>query len=190
MIVFYGIFVKKQYKMSTILVFAGSNSSTSINHKLATFTASVLSNNDVILLDMAKVTIPIYSEDAEKNDGFSTELKKVNNAIISADALVISVNEHNSGLSSFFKNLIDWLSRLDRNFLEGKKVLLLSTSPGKRGAISAMEQAKGVLPRFGAEIVATFSLPSFYDNFKEGVLIEPNIKKEYQEVINQFLAKL
>lgn len=176
--------------MSNILAFAGSNSSTSINYKLATFTASVLGDNAVTLLDMSKVNIPMYSEDAEKNDGFSTELKNVNSAIASADALVIAVNEHNSGLSSFFKNLIDWLSRLDRNFLEGKRVLLLSTSPGKRGAISAMEQAKGVLPRFGAEIVASFSLPSFYDNFKEDVFVASNLKTEYQAVVDQFLAKL
>ncbi|MGJ8732984.1 MAG: NADPH-dependent FMN reductase, partial [Cellulophaga sp.] len=59
--------------MSTILAFAGSNSSTSINHKLATFTAGILGNNDVTVLDMAKVTISMYSEDAEKNNGFSSE---------------------------------------------------------------------------------------------------------------------
>ncbi|MGJ8733798.1 MAG: NADPH-dependent FMN reductase, partial [Cellulophaga sp.] len=127
---------------------------------------------------------------AEKNNGFSSELKEINDAIAKADALVISVNEHNSGLSSFFKNLIDWLSRLDRNFLEGKKVLLLATSPGKRGALSALKQAEGVLPRFGAEIVATFALPSFNDNFKEGVLITSDVKTEYQAAVNQFLEKL
>ncbi|MDO6491046.1 MULTISPECIES: NADPH-dependent FMN reductase [unclassified Cellulophaga] len=176
--------------MSTILAFAGSNSSTSINHKLATFTAGILGNNDVTVLDMAKVTISMYSEDAEKNNGFSSELKEINDAIAKADALVISVNEHNSGLSSFFKNLIDWLSRLDRNFLEGKKVLLLATSPGKRGALSALKQAEGVLPRFGAEIVATFALPSFNDNFKDGILIESDVKTEYQAAVNQFLEKL
>lgn len=176
--------------MSTILAFAGSNSSTSINHKLITFTANILGNNNVKVLDMAKVTIPMYSEDAEKNNGFSSELKDINNTIAKVDALVISVNEHNSGLSSFFKNLIDWLSRLDRNFLEGKKVLLLSTSPGKRGAISALEQAEGVLPRFGAEIVAKFSLPSFNDNFKDEVLIASDVKTAYQAAVNQFLEKL
>ena len=87
--------------------------------------------------------------------------------ISEADALIISVNEHNGSWSAFFKNIIDWLSRLDRNFLEGKKILLMSTSPGKRGGLSALEYAKSVLPRFGAEIVESFSFPSFYENFSE-----------------------
>ncbi|SFW23073.1 NADPH-dependent FMN reductase [Cellulophaga fucicola] len=176
--------------MSKILAFAGSNSSSSINYKLVNFTAGLLSDHNVTLLDMAAVNLPLYSEDLEKNEGFSAELKEIKEAISNADALVLSVNEHNSGLSSFFKNLLDWLSRYDRNFLENKKVLLLSTSPGKRAAISAKEQASGMLPRFGAEIAATFSLPSFYDNLKEDGIIDPDLNKSHKEAIDQFLAKI
>src|SRR5690606_1728932 len=82
-------------------------------------------------------------------------------------ALVISVNEHNGMVSAYFKNTIDWLSRLDRKFLEGKKVLLMSTSNGKRGAASALEYTKNILPRFGATVDESFSIPFYSENFSE-----------------------
>jgi len=46
-------------------------------------------------------------------------------------------------------------------------VLLLSTSPGKRGGLTALEYTGSVLPRFDAEIIARFSLPSFSENLAE-----------------------
>ena len=116
------------------------------------------------------------------------ELKK---DILNADGIVISVNEHNGGLSAYFKNLIDWLSRLDRDFIRDKKVLLMSTSPGKRGAIGAHEAANKMLSRFGAEILGSFSLPSFYDNFDvEKGIIDVELSKQHQGEIATFISKI
>ena len=109
----------------------------------------------------------MFGEDLENEKGYSVELRMLYNKIKEADALVISVNEHNSTVSAYFKNTIDWLSRLDRNFLKDKKVLLMSTSNGKRGAASALEYTKNVLPRFGATIIESFSFPSYSENFSE-----------------------
>ena len=54
---------------------------------------------------------------------------------------------------------------MELKFLAGKKVLLMSTSPGRRGAASALAYTESVLPRFGAEVVSSFSFPSFNENF-------------------------
>jgi NAD(P)H-dependent FMN reductase len=109
----------------------------------------------------------MFGEDIEREKGYSVDLKMLYNKIKEADALVISVNEHNGMVSAYFKNTMDWLSRNDRNFLEGKKILLMSTSNGKRGAASALEYTKNVLPRFGGTIVESFSFPSYSENFSE-----------------------
>ncbi|GAA3509880.1 NAD(P)H-dependent oxidoreductase [Aquimarina addita] len=153
--------------MKNILAFAGSNSSTSINHTLVEYVATHISDHQVKVLKLSSYSMPIYSEDEEKNNGFPGMTLGLKQEISEADALVISVNEHNGSWSAFFKNSIDWLSRLDRNFLEGKKILLMSTAPGQRGGLSALEFAKKVLPRFGGEIVQSFSFPSFYTNFSQ-----------------------
>ncbi|OAD91989.1 NADPH-dependent FMN reductase [Aequorivita soesokkakensis] len=153
--------------MKKILFFAGSNSSKSINHKLVTFAASQIVGHNVEIIKLTDYELPMFSEDIEREKGYSVNLKMLNNKIKEADALVISVNEHNRMVSAFFKNTIDWLSRLDRNFLEGKKILLMSTSRGKLGAASSLEATKNVLPRFGATIVESFSFPSYSENFSE-----------------------
>jgi len=153
--------------MKKILCFAGSNSSLSINHKLVAFAASQISGSEIKLIRLTDYNFPMYSEDIEREKGFPVDVRLLKNEIADVDALIISVNEHNGMVSAFFKNTIDWLSRLDRNFLEGKKILVMSTSNGKRGAASALEYTKNVLPRFGAEVLESFSFPSFSENFSE-----------------------
>ncbi|SRX75984.1 NADPH-dependent FMN reductase [Aequorivita antarctica] len=153
--------------MKKILFLAGSNSSKSINYKLIVFTASQFAEQTVQIIKLTDFDLPMFGEDIEREKGYSVDLKMLYNKIKDAEALVISVNEHNGTVSAYFKNTIDWLSRLDRNFLEDKKVLLMSTSNGKRGAASALEYTKNVLPRFGATVVESFSFPSFSENFSE-----------------------
>lgn len=154
--------------MKKILAFAGSNSSTSINAKLLNLVVGKISNHEVHRIDLASYDVPIYSADIEKTAGMPSPSLQLKNLIDKHEALIISVNEHNSAPSAFFKNHMDWLSRVDSTFLQGKKVLLMSTSPGKRGAKTSLEFVRDILlPRFGAEIVESFSLPSFGENFDE-----------------------
>ncbi|WP_127141774.1 NADPH-dependent FMN reductase [Flagellimonas marinaquae] len=176
--------------MAAILAFAGSNSSTSINFKLVKLTATMVENHDVQTLDLAEHPFPMYSEDLEKEKGYSDALTQFKRHIAQADGIILSVNEHNGNPSAYFKNLLDWLSRMERNFLEGTKVLLMSTSGGKRGAKGSLGVIEGMLPRFGAEVVATFSLPSFYDNFSEDGILDKDLKAEHQSAVQSFLDSL
>jgi NAD(P)H-dependent FMN reductase len=177
--------------MANILAFAGSNSSTSINYELVKFTASLVNNHDVQLINMAKLPFPMYSEDYEKKNGFSNSLVELKNDIGKADGLVLSVNEHNSNPSAFFKNVLDWLSRVDIEFLADTKVLLMSTSPGKGGAKHALEVVGNMLPIFEAEIVERFSLPSFSKNFDgDNGILDSDLSEQYHNAIHNFLASL
>ncbi len=178
--------------MKTILAFAGSNSSTSINHEFVKYTLSQISTFNTQLLKMSEMPFPMYSADEEKNVGFKNSLHELNNDINKADGIIISVNEHNGNPSAYFKNLIDWLSRLDKSFLKGKKVLLMSTSPGGRGGQGALNVTKNLLPYFGAEIMNSFSLPSFGQNFsvEKAMIINDDLKKEHLLILNEFLSLL
>ncbi|GAB4507719.1 MAG: NADPH-dependent FMN reductase [Allomuricauda sp.] len=176
--------------MAAILAFAGSNSSTSINFKLVELTTSLVQNHDLQTLNMAEHPFPMFSEDLEREKGYPDALTGLKEQIAQADGIILSVNEHNGNPSAYFKNLLDWLSRLERNFLEGTKVLLMSTSGGKRGAKGSLGVIEGMLPRFGAEIVATFSLPSFYDNFSEDGILDEDLKAGHQHALQTFLDSL
>jgi NAD(P)H-dependent FMN reductase len=177
--------------MSHIVGFAGSNSSTSINYKLVRYTASLIKNSELRLLDMANYPFPMYSEDYEKQHGFSNSLVEFKEDIKKASGIILSVNEHNSNPSAFFKNIIDWLSRVDKDFIKGQKVFLMATSGGKRGAQSSLEVSEKLLSRFGAEIVSTFSLPNFNDNFdiNKGIL-DTALASEHSEKLETFLASI
>ncbi|MCX2719734.1 NADPH-dependent FMN reductase [Lentiprolixibacter aurantiacus] len=173
--------------MAKIIAFAGSNSSRSINFKLVKHTVGSLEGHDVELLNLAEHPFPMYSEDLERDQGFPEELLNFCKALQESDALVLSVNEHNGNPSAYFKNLLDWCSRINRNFLEGTSVFLMSASPGKRGGIGSHGVIEKMLPRFGAEITATFSLPSFHSNFtaNEGIT-DADLSEEHKKALSAF----
>ena len=162
-----------------IIAFGGSSSKNSINKKLATYTAKQFKNTEVEILDLNDFEMPLFSVDKEEN-GFPEEAQKFLNKIKEADLIVVSLAEHNGNYSVAFKNILDWSSRINNKIFQGKKMLLMATSPGGRGGKSVIEIAKDRFPRHGANLVGTFSLPSFYENFDEvNGITNPDLKRSY-----------
>ncbi|WP_026839036.1 NADPH-dependent FMN reductase [Gillisia sp. JM1] len=176
--------------MKKILAFAGSNSSTSINHKFITHIANRINGHDIKVIKLMEYDIPIYSVDKESTSGFPLDIQVIKNLISEHDALMISVNEHNGAVSAFFKNILDWLSRLDKNFLVDKKILLVSTSPGARGAASSLEYTKGILSRFGGQVIESFSFPSFNDNFDNDTVQNEVLNMGIEDVLTTFAHEI
>lgn len=178
--------------MSYILTLSGSNSATSINTDFLRFIQSCIKTTETKELDLRTLSIPMYSIDLENSRGIPVDVQIIKNKISESAGLVLSVNEHNGSVSVFFKNILDWLSRADRNFLERKKILLLSTSPGARGASAALEYTKSTLPRFGGVITESFSFPSFYDNFDIATktIKDPLLEMGIKEVVASYLQQL
>ena len=85
--------------------------------------------------------------------------------IDSFEHIFITTNEHNQNLSAFFKNILDWLSRTELKFLENKKIFILSTSNGKRGALGANESLQKLVERFGCTVFESYAFSSFSENF-------------------------
>ena len=150
-----------------ILAFAGSNSKQSINKKLATYAAHLFVNSVVEILDLNDYELPLFSVDRENDIGYPKLAQNFLNKIADSDFIVLSLAENNGNYSSAFKNCIDWASRINPKIFQKKPMLLMATSPGARGGASVLEIAAKNLPRFDADIKATFSLPSFNENFSE-----------------------
>ena len=177
--------------MAKILAFAGSNSSQSINYALVKHTVASLSEHDVQLLNMANYPFPLFSEDLEKKQGYSNSLVEFKDYIRRVDGIVLAVNEHNGNPSAYFKNLVDWLSRLERKFMLNKKVMLMATSKGKGGGKGALQVTQSMLSRFGGEVVSTFSLPEFGQNFASGKgIVDLALDKQHQEAVRMFKERL
>ncbi|MEO1485327.1 MAG: NAD(P)H-dependent oxidoreductase [Bacteroidota bacterium] len=176
--------------MAKILAFAGSNSSTSINLQLVKHTAAQIKNHDVRVLDMTRYPFPMYSADIEKQKGFSNSLVEFKNEFAQVDGVIVSVNEHNGNISAYFKNTMDWLSRLERTFLEDKPILLMAASPGKGGAKNALARAEQMLPYFGGKVIATFSLPSFGQNLTSDGFADAEIASNHEAALAAFLQAI
>jgi chromate reductase, NAD(P)H dehydrogenase (quinone) len=174
-----------------ILAFGASCSKQSINKKFAGFVARQFDNAKIELLDLNNYKVPLFTVDAESETGFPENVKLFLDKLKEADLLIISMAEHNGSYTAAFKNLFDWTSRLKAKMFENKKMLLLSTSPGQRGGSGAIEAARIRFPKHGAEIIATFSLPYFQENFDvEKGIVNKELDKQFREIISLTQNKL
>lgn len=171
--------------MKKILVFAGSTSSTSINKKLAVFAAENLKSTTFDVIDLRDFKLPIYSQDEEKN-GFPEDANRFTSLLDNYNGFILSLAEHNGSYAAAFKNIFDWSSRINVNFFRDKPLLLMATSPGAMGGRFVLEAGKQRFPRQGAKELISFSLPSFYDNFKNDKVINEELLSSLKEKVNQF----
>ncbi|MFB3387348.1 NADPH-dependent FMN reductase [Flavobacterium sp. LAR06] len=170
-----------------IVAFGGSNSTQSINKHLATYAASLFENAEVEVLDLNNFAMPLFSVDLEKEVGQHDLAKAFLAKLGSADILVVSLAENNNNYSAAFKNLFDWCSRIAKEVFQQKPMLLLATSPGARGGASVLEIGRNALPRYGADIKATFSLPAFNANFDldQNKITNAELDKELRNLIKE-----
>lgn len=171
-----------------ILAIAGSNSDTSINKQLVTYAASLFENAEVEVVDMNDFEMPIYKHQREVESGVPQQAKDLAAKIDSADILLISLSEHNGTYTTAFKNVFDWTSRIKQRAVWNEKpMLLMATAPGARGGLGVLEAAEKRFPLHGGNIVDTFTLPFFNDNFdKEAQKISnPEKDSELREKVNK-----
>ena len=149
-----------------ILAFAGSNSSKSINKELVSHTTSYFKDETIELLDLNDFEMPLFSIDRLMQNGMHPLAVDFAQKIDESDLLIISLAEHNGSYSTAFKNIYDWISRIkDRKAFGDKPLLLMATSPGARGGATVLEMAKNSMPFFGGNVLETYSLPKFHENF-------------------------
>lgn len=176
--------------MKKIIALGASSSKNSINKTLAIHAASKISNATVAAIDLNDYVLPLYSVDAENEFGIPKEAHQVDEKIVCADGLVISLAEHNGSYTSVFKNLLDWLSRIDIKVWKDLPMLLMATSPGGQGGASVLTTAKTGFPYMGGNVVADFSLPSFYDHFSNTGITNKELATTLDEKVALFEKSL
>lgn len=152
-----------------ILAFGASNSKSSINKVFAKYTGQLIINNlpdhSLKVLDLNDYEMPIYSVDRENVRGIPKKAKSFKAMIDASDGIIISLAEHNGAYTAAYKNIYDWVSRIDKNVWQNKPILLLATSPGPRGASLVLNLAHNTYKYANKNKIPTFSLPSFQNNF-------------------------
>jgi chromate reductase, NAD(P)H dehydrogenase (quinone) len=179
--------LNNSFALMKILAFAGSNSSTSINKKFVTYVTTLFDSQEIEILDLNDFEMPFYSSDREKNEGVPSKAIDFASKIDSSDLLLISLAEHNGAYSAAFKNIFDWVSRIKNRKAWGEKnIFLMSTSNGPRGGATVHEIAKNRFPINGGNIVASFILPKFAENFNDNDgVVEPALLEELKGLVSR-----
>lgn len=172
--------------MKRVITIGGSTSKNSINKQLAEYAGSLLTNVAVVNIDLNDYEMPLFSIDIENKNGFPTGTIALNAMVEDSDGFIISLAEHNGAYSAAFKNAFDWLSRMEGRVWRNKPVLLLSTSPGTRGGQSVLQIAEARFPYNGASLVGSMSLPSFFENFKDGIISDEKLNTQLTDLISTF----
>ena len=154
---------------SNIVVFAATNSTQSINLRLANHAAKILQNElsvsvEIDVLDLNDYEMPIYSPEREAR-GIPQFAKDFYEKLGAADGVMISFAEHNGTYTAAFKNIFDWSSRIKKQVFQDRPVMLMATSIGPQGGQRVLAAAMGAFPNFGANITSSFNFGPFSEHF-------------------------
>jgi len=177
--------------MKKIVAFGASSSKNSINKKLASYVAQQIKDAEVKILDLNDYEMPIYSVDREGDSGIPDLANQFKNEIRDADGIVISFAEHNGTYTAAFKNIFDWVSRIEKSLWLGKPMLLLATSPGGRGGATLLASAVTVFGYMDGNVIGHLAVPKFGENFSddEGILDE-KLKTELVKLLTVFQSAI
>ena len=153
--------------MKKIVAFGASSSLNSINKDLATYTASLVPDSASIVVNLIDFEMPIYSIDKEKENGIPDLAYKFKDILKNADGIVISFAEHNGVYTAAFKNIFDWISRIEKVVWYNKPMFLLATSNGDRGAITVLEIAHSRISRGNPYEIPDGSLNAVFPEGKD-----------------------
>lgn len=143
--------------MTKIAVIVGSLSQKSINRHVAN---DILKHTtaDVEIVPVQIGDLPLYTQDL---DAVSIPAyDRVREQLATADAVLIVSPEHNRSTPAAVKNVIDIASRpYGQNSWQGKKVAVVTASPGAYGGINSGLHLRQVLQAVGANVL---SAPEVY----------------------------
>ncbi|MEO0335654.1 MAG: NAD(P)H-dependent oxidoreductase [Pseudomonadota bacterium] len=154
-----------------LLAFAATNSLNSMNKKLVVHAADLMKSFEpslsVDLIDLNDYEMPIYRPDREKENGIPQLANTFYNKVSEADKVLISFAEYNGNYTAAYKNIFDWVSRIDQQLYQKKPVFVMAASPGKRGGAGVLKIVTEAAPYFGMDLKGSFSLPMFRENFDQ-----------------------
>lgn len=177
-----------------ILAIAATNHKDSINKKLLHYTASILQDSaapgtSIEILNLADYELPLYRQDREETGGIPAGAQEFYEKIGNSDAVILSFADHNGSFTAVYKNLFDWMSRIDQKVYRDKPVIFMAASPGPRGGAGVLNAAEMGAPYFGMDIKAKVSVPNFQDNFdfETGEITNEDIKQDIQIAITALI---
>lgn len=136
------------------IVVAAVNSKQSINLELSQ-KISFVGEYDLIDLNDWQAGIPIFSNDLFQ-EKIPQQIISLHENFTLAKNIIIVTPEHNGYFSAFLKNILDWLSVVDRYHFTDKNLVLVVATPSTSGGKRLCELGAKSLSFTGAISVKSF----------------------------------
>jgi chromate reductase, NAD(P)H dehydrogenase (quinone) len=174
-----------------VLAISGSLRRDSYNTKLLRAAEELLPPDVELELYEGLKEVPPYDEDDDTPDS-PDPVRALRDAVVEADAILISTPEYNASIPGQLKNALDWVSRpIATNKLRNKPVAVVGASTGAFGAVWSQAELRKVLATIGARVVegdvAVGHAPTRFD--EDGNLVDVDLREQLAEVVDALLVE-
>jgi chromate reductase len=148
------LFDTSEWNLMDLLILAGSTRKASLNAEMARHMADLATRDgiDARFVDLSDFEMPIYNFDLEEAEGSPLAAVELHDLIKAARGVVLVSPEYNGGPTPVLKNAIDWVSRVTKRPLEGKRVGLVSATPGVGGGVTGLASMRLILENMRADV--------------------------------------
>ncbi len=177
------------YKPS-ILAFAGSTRTNSLNKKLARAAAAgaEAAGASATFIDLRDYPLPLFDEDLEREEGLPENAVKLRELFLQHDGLIIASPEYNGSISAVLKNTIDWLSRRQGDeapqiCFKEKVALLLAASPSGLGGLRGLRHLTTLL--HGIQVIVLpeqKAIPAAHTLFDDSGIADEKLKGDVERL--------
>jgi NAD(P)H-dependent FMN reductase len=174
-----------------ILAFAGSLRADSFNKKLVKIAANGArsAGAEVTYIDLRDYPIPVFDQDLEAKEGLHPNARKLKDAFLAHQGLLIACPEYNSSITAALKNAIDWVSRpapgeTPLQCFDGKVCGLMSASPGALGGLRGLVHVRSILGNIKVLVIPDqVAVPKAGDAFAaDGSLKDAAMQKGVEQI--------
>jgi len=174
-----------------IFALAASDNPESLNRKLLqnALDTAMAQGAEVRHEDYAPLTCIPYSDGMYEKKGLPKGAKLFEKHLEEADALMFAVPEYNWSYPGSFKNIIDWISRIQPGPLANKPCLLLSASPSLQGGIKGLIHLRVPLEALGVYVYPKmFALSNALQSLDGGGRITvPVVEDDLKQITVDFI---
>jgi chromate reductase, NAD(P)H dehydrogenase (quinone) len=174
-----------------VLLMSGSLRRESLNHRLVELAAVAVARAGATadLARIAEFDAPFYDGDREQESGVPDGAQRFCARLKAADAIVIASPEYNASIPAVLKNLIDWVSRVRPQPLNGRQALLMSASPSMAGGNRGLWSLRVPLEHLGTRVYPDmFSLAQAHQAFADdGRIATDMLQRRFDDTVKCFL---
>jgi len=160
--------------MKTLLAFNGSTRADSFHGRIIRALPS-LAPDDVRIAEFDLADVPFYNQDLEGD--LPPAVAAMRAAVTEADGIVFAAPEYNYSYSALTKNTVDWLTRpMGAGALRGKKVMVVSVTPGPGAGRKVTATISEILPFLGNEVISVVNASTIHEKIAaDGTIVDEEL---------------